>query len=312
MGRMLEALRQIEDRRPVAASVTVVEIAEPEALATAEPVAQPPAPEPRDDVEEPSNNVARPPQAVHDYSGQSSEAAPQGAIWAGSQPLCEAVAPQTTEAPADPVSAEEFVTPPASRVALAEERPEPRYVELAEAIVSCLPPNRATTLFLASLEDDVGSQLRPLYPLLADRMAGGTILVDCDHGCRAFARREPGDADPTPDRILSGEIAWREAVSRSAHPRLDLLLGVDAADAKRSAHPADPRPLVRQLRRAYQLVLLVGSPVNEDEMLAISEASDGTYLVFRLGETPRRRVDRTIRLFQEHARPILGCILLDD
>jgi hypothetical protein len=308
---MLEALRQIETRQPPARRREPPEPEfEPQPLVAEATVATPqPAAAPAD-IEWP--------EVLDSISEAALPAEVESSF--GTAPLEEEQSPEDVEPrEIEPlemtVPSEEFVPTPEPPDRAGEPAADPRYVALAETILGGLPAEGRGAVLLAGLDDrDVGGALRPLFPLLAERIPGRTIVVDCNDGCRAFARGDGGDggdADAGPASPGSDETFWARAIFRTCHPRLDLLLGVDTTTEDASATYFEPEALLRELRRAYQLVVLVGEPSSDLEIASLARVCDGTYLVVRLGQTSRRRARRAIRMFEQAGVGVLGCVLLE-
>jgi hypothetical protein len=311
MDKILEALRQIESRRPPARR--------PEPI---EPEIEPRSPVVTE-VVSPSESPAAAAEAdlpeLFDLASEESLAAEVESLRDITSPeelqlpeefqLPDDVEPREIDWPELTIPPEEFVSTlePAGRSG--EAAADPRYVALAETILSRLPADGNGAFLLAGLDDpDVGGALRPLFPLLAERTPGRTIVVECNDACRAFAR---GDGDAALAPPGADETFWARAVFRSSHPRLDLLLGVDASKEDVPAPWIEPDALLDELRRAYQLVVLVAAPPSDLDIVSLAGACDGVYLVVRLGQTPRRRAGQVIRALQRSGAQVLGSLLLE-
>jgi hypothetical protein len=270
MGSMAEALRQIESRRPTAQRPELV------------------APE------------------VGEEMGTGTLPHPQ---FPTSVDITTEPVPISSQALTIP--REEFIPTPPSPEMGGEEAADPRYVALAETTISRLPVGGGGVLLLAGLDEhDVGGALRPLFPLLAERVPGRTIVVDCNGGCRMFARC--CDAHASGASLGSDEALWAGAVFRSRHPRLDLLLGADTSVRDAVSPPMEPTALLGELRHAYQLVVLVGAAASDPDIVALAGECDGVYLVVRLGSTSRRCAGHAVRALHQAGARVLGWVLLDD
>lgn len=282
MGRMLEALRELERRQP--------------AVAPTEGCEAPPAGD-TELVVEPAIAENFLDEDAVPTADDTSESAPSFDTFS-IYPPSRGVEPPSRR-PAEPAAVAAPPRPIAQPI-------DPRYEQLAQAIVASLPAKRCGVLLLAGLDQqDIGAQLQPLAPALARCTDAGTIVVDCQHGCTALVDLSDKDK-PVP------VASWRKAVLASSEPRLDVLFAATSPDGPERFDRFCAVALVERLRRVYQLVVLVASPPSIDDIAAMAESCDGIYLVVRLGETSSRRARRAVGDLHSVGVTVLGTIVVED
>jgi len=292
MSRMLEALKQIEARSGQSGN-----------RRQPPPPREPDSPRQQPAVgEEPvqSDVPPVPPQPVEDpAAGQ----------------LC-------VESAVEPASPEQARASEASATAVREvarlfERPPQQhtrhYRDLADNILSRLPADDGAVLLFTSPDDDRQDPgtLVALAAVLSDRLPGEVLVVDCDFRRGRLADHFGVHPDQGLADVLRGEASWQDVVFRTGTDGLSVLPGANSsAPDGRPPERLDPVPLLDELRRHYRLVLLDGASPAHAQTAAVARWCDGTYLVIRLGRTPRRGARQAIRDIQQGGGRVLGSVLV--
>lgn len=303
MNRILEALKQIEARKPPPREAPSDETPPRETPPVAAPSVKAPP------VEKPS--VKAPP--VERPSVET--------------PPVETPSVQTPaeEAPASEKSPEE----PQTEAAQAQEKPrleddvrdrregpvkghDPGYRELAANILAGLPPGRPAVLLFTSPGQGEGktTTLAPLAALLAEQISGGILAVDCNLGRPQLADQFGVAARLGLRAVLSGAVPWQEAVRSTSLEGLRVLPALPPGPGE--GRPVDLSalvPLLEELRRHYRLVLLDAASLANPELAPLVGSCDGTCLVVRLGQTTRRQAKAAVRAIHDSGGRLLGCIV---
>ncbi|MEA1951605.1 MAG: hypothetical protein U9N87_09480 [Planctomycetota bacterium] len=197
-----------------------------------------------------------------------------------------------------------------------------RHLDLAANILGQLPADGSVSLLFAGM--DAGgvhvSSLLPLFSTLAEQVEGRTLVVECDFRRAALARRfsvEPrfGLAD-----VLSSLATWPSAVCPSEQPGLDVLCSYSAGsgaagsgfeqfalDHQRSIFAT----MLTEMREQYRLVLFENVSASDREMSQLAAYCHGVYLLLRAGQTPRDAARQSLKMINRGGGQLLGCVLLD-
>ncbi|MBN2217361.1 MAG: hypothetical protein JW719_08285 [Pirellulales bacterium] len=287
MGRMLEALKQIENQTGPSRSVkrNVIENDAPvEAVVLPETVEmdEPPA------VEHPEPVAAEEPH------------------------------------PSAPVAAEE--PHPSVPLAAEEPHPsaplDPRYREVLGMILAQVAARGHTVLLVAGFADEEssGGQLAELYAKLAGQIEDGVLVVDADLANASLAERLGADAEHGPTKLLEIHADWTNAVRETRYPGLYLMPGrkcpglpsdVDHKPISGNRLAAPFAALVSELRETHRLVLVDALFSTPQEMGSWAAMCDAALVVARLEITPRKQIRQAIRQIRARGAGVLGCILLD-
>ncbi len=317
MGRMLDALRQIEShhcRSPVtpqrdasearevepggvswetAADAAVVR--ESESCEDGVPVRDPSAMESLLIEAETAAAEALDEAAVESaVAGLESEGASgpdRGISWAGvpSCPVHRTCVEEEAELPADPLG------------------------DLAGTVLRAMAPGQpACFLFTSPDSDNLGADLLvPLSMSLVRRLEGNLLLIDTNLRCPVLASRLGVEVSRGLTDVLSGAADWQDVVRRTVLPGVDLLPAVPFST------PAGPRPsrlnldrLLTEARDHYRLVLIRTSSLQYPEVAPMARHCEGVYLVVRLHSTKRRAAREAVPLLRRAGGNVLGCVVV--
>jgi len=305
MSRMLEALKQIEEKSPQTRQG--VKPISPEELdrfglrPSAEPAGDEPtqAAEPVETSE--SGQAAEP---VEPSQPARAYASPEKA----DQPVGEATesekAPEVAQAePERRVG--RLLSPPA-------EEHEEQYQDLAENVLAQLTPVRPAVLLFTSAGDGEGKTgtLASLAAALAGKVTEKILAVDANFRSPALAAHFGIRADKGLVEVLNGRASWRDVVQETGVDRLSVLPG-GTFDTHDGSPPADVKlaPVLDSLRAGYRLVLVDAASLAYPEVAPISRLCEGTYLVVELGRTPRYAARQAVELIGQCGGRVLGCVL---
>ena len=302
MSRMLEALRQIEDKSPERPRGPKPVSAEELEQFGLRQLAPPATEQPRqthqqvgqDAPDEQTQHVGR------EHSSPSPRAASRGSDLETASTCVEA---ETTAAP-DSYG---------SRLAAALAEPNRRqYEEMADNILSPLTATLPAVLMFTSPGDGDGKTdaLAPLAVTLAERVTGEVVAVDFSFRHPTLAEHFGIAADCGLADVLGRSTDWRAVVRKTATGRLHVLPGrrFPVGDGRWPEEPTLVK-LLEELRGEYRLVLLDAASLGHPEVAPMSRFCDGTYLIVRLGHTPRRAVRQAIRVIERCGGRVLGCVL---
>ena len=206
--------------------------------------------------------------------------------------------PAEEREPADgPVAREKPVDPPRGDLQ--------SYRDLARNILSRMPSEGSAALMFTSPGDGEGktSTVVCLAGVLAGQAADEVLVVDANFRRPELAIHFASRADLGLVDVLTGRADWREVVCHTGVQHLSVLPGGrfpthDGQPPKR----LDLTPVLDELRRHHRLVILD---------TASARWCEGTYLVVRLGQTPRRAVRQAVRVVEACGGRVLGCVLTD-
>jgi len=324
MSRMIEALKRIEAKslaeqpaaEPVAPKTTTEIAAEEAASKPIAPVSIESA------VESTFEELDRAMSLICDEQSDSTDGlADEAPSWPPlSEEACELL-PMVEEEPSPSSEAASAPQPsivempsPTKQMPESCERP---YGELAGQILAQLKPGSPSVVMFTSPDDGVGktAMLANVTPILARRLQGEVILVDA-HGHDPRSLTEPLgviDMGAGLPEVLRGQCAWPSAVRATAIPRLSLLPGGQPSFPGESSDPrhVDTGALLRELVRAYTLVVVDAPSLAQPGIAAMTSCCEGTYLVVRLGESSKRVVRASARLIQQCRGVLLGCIAIE-
>jgi Mrp family chromosome partitioning ATPase len=288
MGRMLKALQQLEVRSP-----------QPQ---PSSPPAQP---------EEPGSHGPPPPEdAPQVEAGDAPREAPAAdtaveAALAQVEIAAAAVRQEQEEDRAD--------SPTASWPILSTAPHADAYRQLAENVLSQAPPDGGAALMFTSPSGGEGKTalLLSLAAALAERTAQRVLLLDGNLQKPDLAGCLGVEAARGLNHVLAGEATWQQVVQRTSIPRLDLLPGVTFPTSP--AGPPEPlslRPLLKQLRGHYRLVLIDTASLAHPEVAPLAQCCDGTYLVARLNHTTRRELAEAAEVLRDCRGNLLGGVVI--
>jgi Mrp family chromosome partitioning ATPase len=171
--------------------------------------------------------------------------------------------------------------------------------ETAKGIVGQLSSERSMAVAFTSPGDGDGktSSLLALAPELAKRMAGGVLVVDADHRAPNLTTRLG---------MPVSEAAERSAIYATNLPRLSVL---PACPNWQSSNR--DQFWIDELRQGWPLVVIDAASLAHTQVAPMARCCDGTYLVVRLGYTPRRAVAEAARVIRGCGGRLLGCVVVE-
>ncbi|MBN2296292.1 MAG: hypothetical protein JXM70_27930 [Pirellulales bacterium] len=197
-----------------------------------------------------------------------------------------------------------------------------RHVDLATNILAQLPATGSVSLLFAGMAAGGvhATSLVPLFSALAEGVEGRTVVVECDFHRAALARHfsvEPrfGLAD-----VLSSLATWPSAVTPSIQDGLDVLCSLStksmAAGCEFDQFSSDHQrsifaKMLTEIREKYRLVLLENVSVTDRQMSQLVAYCQGVYLLLRAGQTPRDAARVALKSINRAGGQLLGCVLLD-
>jgi Mrp family chromosome partitioning ATPase len=189
----------------------------------------------------------------------------------------------------------------------------PAYRDLAENILSQIPPGHAAALLFTSPADGEGTTvlLVSLAAALAERISQGVLLLDGNLQKPDLARRLGLETTGGLSPALAGATGWRQALRKTSIPHLELLTGSDLPPP--GVGPSAPwgfRSLLGELRGHYRLILVDGASLVHPEVAPMATDCDGTYLVVRLKRHTRRHLATAVRVIQDCRARLLGSVVI--
>ncbi len=288
MSRMLKALKQLEVRSPQPQQAS-------ESVPPQEP-SSPPQPPP-EGAPQPDLQIASEAAAAHDTAIQ--------AAFSRVETAAAALRLQQDQEPSDS---------PTNHWPLQTTRQHARaYRELAENVLSQVPPGRPTVLMVTSPTDGEGKTelLAALAGVLAERTPQRVLLIDGNLHKPDLASCLGVPAARGLAQVLMGAASWQQVVQQTSVPHLDLLPGVKFSTPHvRLPEHLNLRPLLDELRRQYRLILIDTASLAHAEVAPIAGYCDGTYLVVRLRHTARRDLARAVKVIQDCRGHLLGSVVI--
>ena len=187
------------------------------------------------------------------------------------------------------------------------------YAELAERIVSQLPPDKPASLMFTSPSGRCGKtgMLVSLAGAILERTEGDVLMLDADFRRPNLAARLGVQSAGSLADVLTGVAGWQQVLRRTVLPRLSLLAG--GRFTTRGGQPPrllNLQPLLAELNEHYRLVLINSSSLTDGEVGPITRYCTGTYLVVRLGQVTRREFREAIDVVEYYGGAVLGSVLL--
>lgn len=305
MGRMLDALKEIEAKQPEAElSFPDDLLAETAALLDRYEKGELPAPAPAAPLREPDFPQPQTPPVNAETAAPLAE----------TPPSMPAVLPAVLPAflPVQPLPRDS------------------RHVDLAINILSQIPARGTVDLLFAAPAGGgvFAAALAPLFATLAERAGGRTLLVECDFRRPVLASRFSLQPRAGLDDVLASRAEWTDAVCRTDRDCLDVVcataLNTFSAGETPEYAASNPwqslEPLIRSDFKSilapagdkYRLVLLENVSFVGDELPQLTSLCHGTYLLLRAAQTTRRSARAAAAGIKQSGGCLLGCILLDE
>ncbi len=236
---------------------------------------------------------------------------------------------------------------PSSNETVAADNAPPRgaYDELAETILAQIVPGRPAALCFTSVEEGIGrtAMVASLAAALARREPQGVLAVDADFRQPRLGSHFGVLPDPGLAGVLGGRTGWEEAIAATEIPSLFVLPAgrSDWEEKGDSPHlceapgtgqrlvgrapteglsrqmgtvpffPADRlAPLLEQWHGRFRLVLFDAPWLIRPGADCLARHFDGVYLALRLGETRKRALRRALHALEAAGGRLLGSILL--
>ena len=305
MGRVLNALRQIESRnesRPVRVPVAPERTSGETSTSTAA------SSEPADDL--PRDETAM--EALLDAAEAAAEQVVAELTPEMAPPnVPEALRQQESRTQDTAVTMPQLK--PSRRGAESESPRSDPLGELADAILRSVPNGNPSSFLFTTADSDVlaADLLAPLSMSLIRRMDANLLLIDANLHRPDLASRLGVEASRGLTDVLSGTAGWRDVVRRTVLP------GVDVIPAMPFSTPAGPAPnrlqlgrLLAEAKREYRLILVHAASLRYPEVAPMSRDCEGTYLVARLHGTSRRVLRQAGPILRERGVNVLGCIVV--
>jgi len=187
------------------------------------------------------------------------------------------------------------------------------YAELAERIVSQLPSDGPASLMFTSPSGRCGKtgMLVSLAGAILERTESDVLMLDADFRRPNLAARLGVQSAGSLADVLTGVAGWQQVLRRTVLPRLSLLAG--GRFTTRGGQPPrllNLQPLLAELNEHYRLVLINSSSLTDGEVGPITRYCTGTYLVVRLGQVTRREFREAIDVVEYYGGAVLGSVLL--
>lgn len=286
MSRMLDALKQIEAKRPQGAA-TVLEPVSGEELASFG-LDRPAMPWSEAAEEKPM--ATEPPVAEEPVVLESA-------------PVEEPVATIRIHAGSLEPAAEEAV----------DER-DSAYGELAASILERCRTERPQALLFTSPGDREGktSTLVPVAAVLAKRLGEEVLLIDANvrrPGVGRLLGLSPGLGLVD---VLQEVVEWQDIVCKTDVPHLSVLPG--SRILVEAPWPLDPlkfATLLAQCRRHYRLILLDTPSLLHPYAVPMAKHCEGAYLFIHLGHTGRRAIRQAVELLETNEVRLLGSVVVE-
>jgi Mrp family chromosome partitioning ATPase len=179
--------------------------------------------------------------------------------------------------------------------------------QLATAVLANVPqPRRLLALVAVESPSDVCSLAGDLALGLAARQAGDVLLVGAASGESPSA--DAGRPERSLAAVVSGQIAWSDAVISSGIERLSLL---ERGTVAHGQLPSARRSVEawQNLPGRFQHVVLDAGGVG-DAVPSLLSPCDAILLVVRLGITSQARVDQAIERLRSIGLAPAGCLAL--
>jgi len=186
------------------------------------------------------------------------------------------------------------------------------YREMAENVLGELRAGHSAALMFTSPGDGEGKTrvLVSLAAVLAGRGAGEVLAVDANFRRPELARRFAARVDRGLVDVLAHQAGWQEVILQTGVKHLSILPGGRfPTDDGRPPERLELAGVLDELRCHYRLVLLDAASLAHSEVAPMARWCEGTYLVVRLGQTPRRAVRQAIRVVEACGGRVLGCVL---
>lgn len=316
MGRMLEAFKRVDPQRPQPEPVSPPHLAWPKP----EPVTPPTA-----EVEEnvPFIEVGGPRTTMEASPDVLAAGAKTPSLPTAGPRLRPVVPPSLAEAPARIMNVvfRPLADDPASRKAphrrfvpelIAYHRSEhpvsEQYRVLTGGIVAQLPAGRPQVVLFTALTPESGATTVLLNTAITFARQGDlrVVVVDANWQRPAIARRLELPEAPGLREFLAGKASLTQVLQETGQPHLAALT---AGTGSRGAADAI-RPVLRQLRERFDLVLLDGPCWDgRPEMVALGAACDAAYLVLPEADADSAESDAWVRTLPQQGAKLRGCIV---
>jgi len=311
MGRMLQALKQLESHLPRAEGMVHTS-----SFPASEPEPELPVPP----AETPAAEGADAFSAALCQLAQAIEVLPQ--------PIDLPVYPEmtlSTPEVAETVAADDdsFVSataksqaaspgrdpmPPASQLELGEP-----YAGVARHIAGQLRESAAAAVTLVSFDrtDPLLAMVVPLAAALASHFAP-MLVVDCDLREPTLGERFAVPTGPGLIDLLPGPARWQEVIRPTQFAGVDLLPGrhLVAADG-RPPERLELAALVHEWLGHYRLVVLAAGPLSNPEIESLLRSSHAALLIVELGRTTQRSARKAVRSIRSAGAHLLGSIAVE-
>jgi Mrp family chromosome partitioning ATPase len=212
---------------------------------------------------------------------------------------------------------------PPAETAIATASTADPYGLLAATVLGQLPSTDRAALLFTSAGDGEGKTdvLARLAAALAQRLQGNVLAIDGNSRSPELSARLGVQSAVGLIEVLAGTASWHDVVRPTAIRGLSVLPVGGAAgnngDNSNSGNntagldPAALGTLLAELRNHYRLVLVDAAPLLYPEAAPLAAWCDGTYLVVRLGSTPRRAVGEAAAAIEQCQGRLRGCIAVD-
>ncbi|MFZ5832805.1 MAG: hypothetical protein ACOY3P_22190 [Planctomycetota bacterium] len=320
MGRMLEALKQIEARRPTPAAPAPAPC---EQLIEARAAADSPQ-------DEDSSELFETPECTTEQSGREDISPepvdlPHIAFDTGTPAAAEKTLEQVEQLVHTELVAEEW--PEANRARPSgpgREWPESPSAEHAVAhrqLAIRLAPlmAKARVLGIVGLGpiEETSALIIGAAPELARLLGGRLLLADWQPQAvltRLFTPANPALADHEAPQglvdVFSGGAAWREVVCPTTHRDIDLMPWARTVGSERAVSARKAVGLLRDWREAYRGVLVQAESC-EDRSGGLLGAFDGVVLAVPLRATTPRDLRRRMAWIDNAGGRLIGCVAVD-
>jgi len=187
------------------------------------------------------------------------------------------------------------------------------YGELAERVLSQLPPDGPASLMFTSPTDAAGKTelLVSLAAALVERTPRDVLAVDANLRNPSLASRLGVVAEFGLIDVLTAGANWREAVCHTMINGLSVLPGVRySAPGGRMPEQLDIGPLLEDLGGEYPLVLIDAASLIHGEVAPMAGCCTGAYLVVHLNHTSGRAAAEAVEVIRNCRGRVLGSVVV--
>ncbi len=185
-----------------------------------------------------------------------------------------------------------------------------QYVAMWEQIQQGLGGRRTVSATIVSCEPEkhTSDSVAHLAHTLAMEMGKRVLIVDGNLTAQTLSKFYHLQGKVGLLDVCSAAVEWISVVTPTANEKISMI-SAGSATAVHDIDASNLMTLMTEYNEEFDCILVDGGPLDSRLALPLCHASDGAYLLVRLGQTSRELIAKVRKMLKETGVSLQGCII---